>query len=340
MKLSRSTSRRLLYSCGALSLSLGIAFLVVRFIPHSTPEYGVTFSAKYAEELGLDPNETLEAILSELKPAHVRLMSYWDRHERDRDRYDFTELDQQFDLAERYEVEVLLAIGQRQPRWPECHVPEWAKQLSNTEYEMALLKYLHTVTDRYADQPRLEGYHLENEAANASFGRCPPFNNGLLRQEYATVTAADPDTPITISVSNQYGIPLQPPLADEYAMSIYRQAYFELGGRQIYWNYSFVPAEWHRLRAWAIQLIHCRKTYIHELQTEPWGRQATVNLSLAEQAASMDPDKLRANVNYAERIGTPKIYLWGGEWWYWRLQKFDDPTLWHTVQAIFNQPEI
>lgn len=317
---------------GWVFIIFGLLMAFARFYPVPEPTLGVSFSVKYAEELGIEPEVALETILDEIRPEKIRFMSYWNRHEVTPGAYDFSELDWQFELAEKYDVKVLLAIGQRQPRWPECHIPSWAGELEDEEYEQALLDYLSATTKYFAEHPQLSGYHLENEAANRAFGICPDFSNRLLRDEFDTVKQVDPKTPITISVSNQYGIPIQPPIADKYAMSIYRQAHFRLWGRDVEWDYSFVPAHWHRLRTWMIQAVHRKETYIHELQTEPWGESATVNLSLAEQNASMNAERILENIAYAKRIGSESIYLWGAEWWYWRLTEFDDYHLWETVR--------
>lgn len=77
---------------------------------------GTTFISDYARHFDLDPKETLEATFSDLGLKRVRLVSYWENHEHDEDVYDWSDLDWQFDMAEKYDVKVSLAIGLRQPR--------------------------------------------------------------------------------------------------------------------------------------------------------------------------------------------------------------------------------
>jgi hypothetical protein len=57
---------------------------------------------------------------------------------------------------------------------------------------------------------------------------------------------------------------------------------------------------------------------ISELQAEPWIPDHDVKvLDLAEQYKSMNIDRFQKNVDYAQRVGFPRAYLWGAEWWYW-----------------------
>ncbi len=46
----------------------------------------------------------------------------------------------------------------------------------------------------------------------------------------------------------------------------------------------------------------------------------------------MNAQRIQENITYAERVGAQDIYLWGAEWWYWRLTEFDDTDLWETVR--------
>ena len=47
----------------------------------------------------------------------------------------------------------------------------------------------------------------------------------------------------------------------------------------------------------------------------------------------MDEKQIRANFDFARKIGAPEIYTWGGEWWYWRKTKFNDPGPWEVVRS-------
>ena len=95
--------------------------------------YGMSFNTMYAKELGLDWKETYDAIVDDLGVRHFRLAAHWPMIEPSDNNYNFSELDYQIKRAEEVNAEVILAVGRRLPRWPECHVPEWAKNLSIVE---------------------------------------------------------------------------------------------------------------------------------------------------------------------------------------------------------------
>src|SRR5438105_2104485 len=100
--------------------------LVSLFAPKTRNiQYGVTFSYPYAQSLGLNWRETYLAILDELHPKYVRLSAYWDATEPQKDNYDFSALDFQINEAAGRGTKIVLAVGRRLPRWPECHDPSW-----------------------------------------------------------------------------------------------------------------------------------------------------------------------------------------------------------------------
>lgn len=299
------------------------------------PILGVSFSTKYARELQLDPQRTLLSMLDEVNIKHFRLMSYWDEIEASPDQYDFSELDWQIDQVGRHEGTVSLAIGQRQPRWPECHIPRWASELDEDAYQEALLGFIKKVVVRYRDSPTITSYQLENEAANRHFGECPPFNEALLKREYDLVKQIDNNTPVTINASNQSGTPLFGQVGDRVGFSIYKKAGFRLFGKWIPWSFWYVPSEWHSLRALIVEISSGAEPFIHELQAEPWGPEATVNLSIDEQNKTMNATLLKNNVEFAQATGMKEIYLWGGEWWYWRKTVHNDSSLWDAAKIIY-----
>jgi beta-galactosidase GanA len=67
----------------------------------------------------------MQAMIDDLGVRQFRLVSYWDKIEPEKGTYDFDELDWQFQKANDAHAKVSLAIGLRQPRWPECHMPSW-----------------------------------------------------------------------------------------------------------------------------------------------------------------------------------------------------------------------
>src|SRR3989338_9810695 len=89
-------------------------------------KYGVTFSQKFSEELELDWKANYLAILDDLKVKDLRLIAYWDRIEPEEGRFGFEDLDWQVAEAEKRGAKIILVVGRKVPRWPECHEREWA----------------------------------------------------------------------------------------------------------------------------------------------------------------------------------------------------------------------
>lgn len=292
---------------------------------------GVTFSAPYARYFELDPKETLGAMLDDLDIKHYRLMSYWKEIEKTRGTYDFSDLDWQFDAIEARGGTVSLALGLRQPRWPECHEPDWAKNQSIDELYPELERYMGAVIDRYKDRPSLKSYQLENEYFLEVFGKCSDHSRERLVKEYDFVKQKDPNTPVIISLSNNYlGVPIGDPRPDQFGVSVYKRVYDATVTKR-YFEYPFTPW-WYTGRAAWTELLTGRDSMLHELQAEPWAPMPLKEASIEEQNKSMDAERLRERIKYGEATGFRDIYLWGGEWWYWRKVKFDDPSLWNVIK--------
>jgi hypothetical protein len=51
----------------------------------------------------------------------------------------------------------------------------------------------------------------------------------------------------------------------------------------------------------------------------------------------MSPSQIKENIRLARKIKAIPIDLWGGEWWYWRLVKYKDPSIWEEVQSAIEK---
>jgi len=308
----------------------GTWFDFIRFTKVENPNYGVSFSAKRAEEFGLDPHANLTALLSDMGIKNYRLMSYWDEIEGTRGTFDFSELDWEINEVAKYGGTVSLAIGLRQPRWPECHEPSWAYNLAGDAWKQALYAFMEVVVKRYEKNGTIINWQLENEAYNTWFGTCDAPDDQRIKEEFSLVRSWS-DKPIWMSLSDQHGYPINQPVPDEYGYSVYRWV----------WNTKFppygtyliypTPVWYHRLRASIIKAYTGKDIFIHELQLEPWGPKDTKFLSVEEQNKSMSLQQIHDSISFAREIGAKDIYVWGGEWWYWRKVN-GDPSVWNTVK--------
>lgn len=300
-------------------------------------QVGATFIPDYARHFGLNPMETMQAMIDELGIKRLRLVSYWDKGEPVEGVYDFDELDWQFLLAEASGVKVSLAIGLRQPRWPECHMPKWAEPMQMTEWEPKLMRYTKAVMERYKNSPSLVSYQLENEFFLDVFGICPDHSRDRLIREYEFVKRVDPNHKVIVSRSNNaLGLPVGDPRPDEFAVSVYKRVWDKTLTKR-YVEYPF-PAWFYASLAGGGELLTGKNLFIHELQTEAWMPDTgefhmnDIN-SIPEQNKSLNDVRLKNRIRYGEATGMRTMDLWGVEWWYWQKVKADKPQLWDTAKA-------
>ena len=311
----------------------GIARWYIAAHANQPLQLGTTFVPGYARYYGLDPQEVYRALIYDMGMRHFRVVSYWDKMEIKQGEYDFSELDWQFKIAEDTNTKLSLALGLRQPRWPECHMPSWAAYEAEEVWAPQLKAFMGKVIERYKNSPALESYQLENEYFLKAFGKCNNFNRQRLIDEFNFVKAADPNHPVIISRSNNaVGLPIGQPRPDEFGVSVYKRVWDKTLTKR-YFEYPF-PAWFYGFLAGAGQIVTGRNMIIHELQAEPWlpvgYDMATAPVS--EQDKSMNAQRLRDRIEYGKATGMRTIDLWGAEWWYWRMVRLHDPSLWNVVK--------
>lgn len=295
---------------------------------------GATFIPQYADYFGLDPKETMAALITDLGIHNFRLVSYWDDIEKTPGTYDFTNLDWQFKMAEQTHSTVSLAIGLRQPRWPECHPPEWVKTEPMSVWEPQLKTFMGEVINRYKSSPALVSYQLENEFFLSVFGECTDFSRSRLVDEFNYIKTQDTAHPVIISRSNNWvGLPLGDPRPDEFGISVYKRVWDKTITKR-YFEYP-LPAWFYASLAGGAELLTGKNMIIHELQTEAWvpdSYNGIKNAPLSEGYKSLSPDRLKKRIDYGVATGMKEINLWGVEWWYYAKVKQNDPSLWNAAR--------
>lgn len=293
--------------------------------------WGVYFSKAHSEYLGLKWQETYQALLDELGVRYLRLSAYWNEIEKEKGKYDFSSLDWMMDEAAKRGAKVILGSGRRLPRWPECHFPEWAKNLEQKEFKNALLKFHDKVIERYKNHPALEMWQVENEPFVGFFG-CPASDESLVKKEIEAVQQIDPNHQIFITDSGELSFWLKTAsLGDFFGTTMYRVVWNKYIG---YWNYNYlVPPVFYRFKAW-LAGKPADKIFVSELQAEPWAEEGILELPLEEHKKSMSLKDFKANVNFAQRTGFRRAYLWGAEYWYW-MKENGDSLLWEEANLMF-----
>lgn len=303
---------------------------------------GTSFVEDYAKSFGLDPDEILEAFFKDLGIRQIRFVSYWKSIEPTPGSYDFSALDKQFELANKYGAKINLAVGLRQPRWPECHEPKWINiDPSNKDsWQPQLFKYMKAVVDRYKDNPALAYYELENEFFMEVFGECKDFDKQRLIREFEMLKEWDPYHPVIISRSNNWiGVPISDPVPDQYAISVYKRVWDSFITKR-YFEYPLPPWFYGAL-AGTGELVSGRSMIIHELQAEPWGPnfQQITEISVEEMFKSMNAERLKKRIEYGKETGMRTVDLWGAEWWYWLKEVKGDPSVWNVVKEAIKDAE-
>ncbi len=311
-----------------VSSSYGIARWYIATQSHKELKFGATFIPSYARSFGLEPKSTMQAMIDDLNLRHFRLVSYWNEIEKTPGQYDFRELDWQFKKAEAVNATVSLAIGLRQPRWPECHMPSWAENQPMDVWYPQLKTFMTKVMERYKNSPALDSYQLENEFFLDVFGICPDFSRDRLIDEAKLVKEVDPETTLIISRSNNaLGLPIGQPQPDRFGISIYKRVW-DANITKRYFEYPF-PAWFYAFLAGAGKIVTGKDLIVHELQAEPWGPNKGINeISIEEQNKSLNAERLTDRIKFGKATGMREIDLWGVEMWYWRKVALGDPSLW------------
>mgnify|MGYP003394055983 CR=1 FL=1 len=317
---------------GALLIIMLGLFLIAPPAKHEV-NYGATFSPKFAESLGMDSRDTYRAILEELKIKKLRLVAYWDAIESEENKFNFDDLDWYIEEAENNNASVILAIGYKAPRWPECHLPFWAKELKGEELQNKVLKMVEATVRHYTSNKNIIAWQVENEPL-FPFGHCEILGPKFLNREIELVKLLDPTRKIILTDSGELGYswPYLTIKADIFGTTLYRHVYNRIFG---YITYTYIPEHYFRLKSFWAKNIWGREAIVSELQAEPWINGNVVTTPLGEQKKFMNKDILADILSYTERTGFDEAYLWGVEWWYWLKVRHGDSSIWEYGKTIF-----
>jgi len=308
-------------------LSFFIFYLFVgKTKPAEKIEWGVVFSQKHAQLLGLDWKKTYLQILEDLKAKNLKIITHWDLIEPKNNQFNFEDLDWQIKEAEKRNAKIILVIGMKTGRWPECHIPKWITQnskLKSQNYENEILDFLPTIIKRYKDSKAIFAWQVENEPF-FPFGECPKIEKNFVKKEIELVRSLD-KRPIIFGDSGEFSFWIEAArLGDIVSTTLHRRVYFKEFERYI--TYPFPPVYYWR-KAKLIEFFFKKKVIIGELQAEPWCKNLIYNCDLKEQEITMDFKKFKENIDFAKKTGLDTIYLWGVEWWYWLKEKGDERIL-------------
>lgn len=314
----------------AAMIVVGLGAVSEQRVVYREPAWGATFSLSHAQYLRLDWRDAYTAISDDLGVNDFRIPINWNWIEPQSNVYDTAWLDELVSLAEPRGDRLTFVVGQKVPRWPECHFPDWVRSLDDDAREAAALDMVRVVVERYRWSPAVVAWQVENEPF-FPFGQCPAIKGKYLQRAVALVRSVDPSRLVVLTDSGELGDWMRMSAhADTLGVSLYRATWNPLFGQLFY------PQEpdFYRRKARVVAPRFTKSVFISELQVEPWGERGIVDMDEAEQFRSMPVDRVREHIAYARATNFPKVYLWGVEWWYWRLQN-GDSRYWELGKEIF-----
>lgn len=297
--------------------------------------YGATFSKKQSQALGLNWQENYLALFDELGIKKIRLPAYWDEIQPEPNRFSWDDLDWQIAEAEQRGAEIILVMGNRVPRWPECHLPGWVNNVSEADRQQATLDYITQTIARYRNRPSITYWQIENEPFLKYFGVCPDFDKNFLDKEIALARSLD-SRPLIVTDSGELSTWI--PAArrgDVFGSTLYLNTYSSKLDHYI--RYPITPNFFRIKKNISNLFAHPQDWIIIEMQGEPWGKKAFQELPQSERDLTMTPEKFKEMIEFSRQTGFRTFYWWGVEFWYWEKQVNHQDFYWNAGKELFKQ---
>ncbi len=314
--------------------------------------WGVNFSQKHAQNLGLDWKETYLALIDDLGAKNLKVAADWDLLESKEGKFYFDDLDWQIKEAEDHNAKIILIIGMKTSRWPECHIPGWAKDIGKEKQQEGILKMIEKVVLRYENSKAISVWQPENEPF-FPFGDCQWSDTEFLKKEIELVHSLDPQKrPVLVSDSGEGSFWFSAArLGDIVGTTMYRKVWFDFSWLKIkfpflpdfvkkfgfYLDYNyFFPAKFYWQKANVVEKLFHKKVICVEFQAEPWCQNKLLyDCPTDEQKTTMNSEQFRKNIKFAKKTGFDEFYLWGAEWMYWLKKNQNDSTIWDEAKELF-----
>ena len=322
---------------GILLIFLGLFTLASTQNPNKETVFGLTFSPRYAYQMGLDPKLTYLKILDELKVKSIRIPVYWDEIEIFPMQINFSQVDYYISEAAKRNVNIILVLGLKQPRWPECFAPDWIKSLTADNQQSKVLQLVKNEVEHFKTFSNISAWQIENEPF-LDFGSCDFISKlpkiDVIKKEVAIVKGVD-KRPVLITDSGELGSWINPiKYSDIFGTTLYRQVWNPLLGA---FGYPLPPV-FYSLKDKLIRDVTGKTgtTIISELQAEPWITDSKIpsEADLNTQKNIFPASKFKTNIAYAKETGFSEVYLWGVEWWYY-MAKNGNPQYLEYAKSLF-----
>jgi hypothetical protein len=329
--------KKILKVIGIIILGVATLFFLLSIRPKvETISYGVSFSKYHADELKLPWKETFAAILDDLKVRKFRLSAHWPMVEPKKGEFSFDDLDYQMIEAQKRNATVIFAVGRRLPGWPECHEPDWVKNLSVEEKQAQILTLLETTVQHFKHYKNIDYWQVENEPFLSVFAKehCGDLDVDFLHKEIALVKKLDPERKVLVTDSGNLGLWAGAwRSGDAFGTSVYMYLWNPTLGqvRSVY-----LPSFYRVKTNLMSMFLGEKKSMLIELSLEPWLLEPIVDAPIERQIQRMDITKFNEVLEFAKGTGFSDQYLWGAEWWYW-MKGQGHPEYWDAAKQVFNK---
>jgi len=336
--MTKKIERRIIFALIMIVAFLMFVWLIISSLDFSSKNkevvFGVTFSHKYAsQELGLDWTEVYWEIINNLGVKNIRLAAHWDLIEEDNGYYNFADFEWMIEEARKKDINIILAIGRRTPRWPECHEPSWLKDLSQEQQQAELLEMLKKMVEHFKKYENIKAWQVENEPLLDLFGECPKADLEFLKKEIELVKSLDERPVIVTDTGELSDWQEAASVADIFGTTMYKVVWNKYIG---VWRYPWPPAYYYYKANKIQKKYNLDKIIVSELQAEPWSTGKNITqMDLKEQLNLFNRNDFENNLEYVKRAGFDEVYLWGVEWWYWLKKEQNMGEFWNVAKLIW-----
>ncbi|GAC1579952.1 MAG: hypothetical protein NVS3B24_14390 [Candidatus Dormibacteria bacterium] len=308
------------------------------------PRVGFSFSPISAAYYGDPPVVALTRLLDTLTPDLVRLPVLWEHIEPSPSNFDFREVDGMLAAIRSYNMRqplrparVMLVVGVRNIGYPEVHVPEWVRRVPGEPVSSLVTgrdyaRYLATSVARYAGDPLLAAWQVENEALDnvrSPLAAATDVPAEDIAEDVAVVHRLSTGVPVVVTTYNNSTLSLDleeisaprarpfdrsgatpvghPQQTGQLADVLGMDAYVATGStsltdagiaKRVGWKVA-------ALQYWAEEArVEGKPLWITEMQGEAW-----TGLS------NFRPADLVSSAREYRRVGAAVILLWGVESW-------------------------
>ena len=308
---------------------------------------GTTFSQVQCEYFDMPWKQTFEKIL-DMKFDIIRLGAYWNEIEKRDGEYDFSALDWQISKALERNVDVILTVGMKVPRWPEFYLPQWVEDRISVRkgsdisadpfLRQRVLRFITETVRRYRKKTVIKYWQVENEAVNKIGPGSWYIGPEFLKSEAALVRMMDPDRKIVMTKATypnrflriltrifmpENTLENMIDLCDIVGLNVYPNVGNKVLGKDIVFRSS--EKEMRRYFRELIGRIRekGKTVWVVELQAEPWdpGHLVYIKEALPKTASVGETEKTFFEF---EKMGVENIFFWGVEYWLYRLEKYKD----------------